>query len=187
MAMQKLGWVRRAAQVSMNDRINTTLLYREVQQFRQPWIWVVLLFSSLAALTAAATPFFVGSSWAQNWILNLILILFGIIFGILFPILFYIAALIAEVRTDGLYISFYPLLFAPILIPFNNIVRCQVRQYHPLREYGGWGIRYGSQGKAYNVSGDRGVQLELANGEKILIGSGNPEALVRAINVFTNL
>lgn len=185
--MQKLGWVRRAAQVSMNEQINTTLLYREVQQFRQLWIWIVLLFSSIAALTAAAMPFLVGSDWPENWILNLILILFGIIFGILFPILFYIAALIAEVRSDGLYLSFYPLLFAPILIPFENIVRCEVRTYHPLREYGGWGIRYGPKGKAYNVSGDRGVQLELANGERILIGSGNPEALIRAIKVFTNL
>jgi hypothetical protein len=32
---------------------------------------------------------------------------------------------------------------------------------------------------AYNVSGDRGVQLELKDGKNLLIGSQYPEELVR--------
>jgi len=39
------------------------------------------------------------------------------------------------------------------------------------------------KGKAYNVSGNRGVQLELLNGGRILIGSQKPEELVKAINL----
>ena len=40
------------------------------------------------------------------------------------------------------------------------------------REYGGWGIRGGLRGtKAYNVSGNRGVELMLADGRTVLIGS----------------
>jgi hypothetical protein len=38
-------------------------------------------------------------------------------------------------------------------------------------EYGGWGIKYGKMGKAYNVSGNRGVQLEFTDGKRLLIGS----------------
>jgi hypothetical protein len=34
---------------------------------------------------------------------------------------------------------------------------------------------------AYNVSGKEGVQLELANGKRILIGSQRAEELARAI------
>lgn len=172
-----------AAEVSMTDDIYATLLYREVQQFRQPWIWFVLLCSSLSALYAAVMPFCLDTSWEENAVINVILILFGIIFGIFFPLLFYTAKLITEVRTDGLYLSFYPLLFSRIKVPYENLVNTEVIHYHPLRDYGGWGIRYGPNGKAYNVSGDRGVLLELANSERILIGSHNPEQLARAIGL----
>jgi len=58
-----------------------------------------------------------------------------------------------------------------------------VLTYSPISDYGGWGIRYGSIGKAYNVSGNRGVQLELLNGERILIGSQKPEELAAAIDL----
>ena len=57
----------------------------------------------------------------------------------------------------------------------------EVRTYRPIREYGGYGIRYSSKGKAYNVSGDRGVQIELLNGERLLIGSQRADELWRAI------
>mgnify|MGYP001089165244 CR=1 FL=1 len=36
---------------------------------------------------------------------------------------------------------------------------------------------------AYNVSGDRGVQIELLNGKRLLIGSQQAEELLRAIQV----
>ena len=57
----------------------------------------------------------------------------------------------------------------------------QTRQYKPIREYGGWGIRYGRGGKAYNVSGNKAVQLVLKNGKRLLIGSQRPDKLVEAI------
>jgi hypothetical protein len=62
-------------------------------------------------------------------------------------------------------------------------VRWEARTYRPILEYGGWGIRYSpfGQGCAYNVSGNRGVQLELADGQRILIGSQRAEELARAI------
>ena len=57
----------------------------------------------------------------------------------------------------------------------------EVRTYSALREYGGWGIRWGLNGKAYNVGGNRGVQLELSNGELILIGSRKPDEFAEAL------
>ncbi|GIS68544.1 MAG: hypothetical protein CM1200mP8_1020 [Chloroflexota bacterium] len=49
-------------------------------------------------------------------------------------------------------------------------------------DYGGWGIRYGKNGKAYNVSGDRGVLLTFKNGSRVMIGSGEVDSLNSAIN-----
>jgi hypothetical protein len=55
------------------------------------------------------------------------------------------------------------------------------RVYRPIREYGGWGIRIGMAKKAYNVSGNRGVELEFEGGRKLLIGSSKPDQLASAI------
>ncbi|SDL02555.1 hypothetical protein SAMN04487898_11451 [Pedobacter sp. ok626] len=66
---------------------------------------------------------------------------------------------------------------------WDVIDKYYIRTYSPLGEYGGWGIRYSmsGQGMAYNVSGNKGLQLELNNGKKILIGTNNPTELEAAL------
>jgi hypothetical protein len=84
-----------------------------------------------------------------------------------------------RVEPDALYVRFPP--FVRRKIPYADIRSAEARQYSPLGEYGGWGIRYGRSGKAYNVSGNEGVQLELASGERLLIGSRRAAELADAI------
>jgi hypothetical protein len=75
------------------------------------------------------------------------------------------------------------------MLPFANrtiapaqIARWEARTYRPIREYGGWGVRFGPRGRAYNVSGTRGVELTLDNGKRVLIGSQHSEDLAAAIS-----
>lgn len=66
-------------------------------------------------------------------------------------------------------------------IPFAEIRRVHARTYRPLREFGGWGIRWGGRGRmAYNVSGNRGVEVELTDGRTVMVGSQSPDALAEA-------
>jgi hypothetical protein len=46
---------------------------------------------------------------------------------------------------------------------------------------GGCGVRRGTKGKAFNVSGNLGVKLNLAGGKHLLIGSQKPSELAQAI------
>jgi hypothetical protein len=48
--------------------------------------------------------------------------------------------------------------------------------------YGGWGIKRGIGGLAYNVSGNQGLQLVLTDGRKILIGTQKPEQFINAMS-----
>ncbi len=66
-------------------------------------------------------------------------------------------------------------------IPLKHVVRAYYREYSPLAEFGGWGIRFGTEGRAFNLRGNRGVQLELKSGRKVLIGSQRAEELAEAI------
>lgn len=66
-------------------------------------------------------------------------------------------------------------------IEFKEIANAEAVTYRPLRDYGGWGVRLGPKGKTYNMRGDRGVQLTLTNGGRVLIGSQRADELCRII------
>ena len=66
-------------------------------------------------------------------------------------------------------------------IPRSNIARAESVTYHPIREYGGWGIRGWGDDVALNARGNRGVRLTLTNRKRVLIGSQRPEALESAL------
>ena len=121
----------------------------------------------------------VGEPWGNNpgpdWMMWLLLILFGI--G--FPLAFYWMRLIVEVLDDSVSIHYVPLTRTIILL--SDIQDVEARTYKPLHEYGGWGVRRRSNRRAYNVSGNRGVELTLHDGRIVMIGSQKAEELALAI------
>jgi hypothetical protein len=99
------------------------------------------------------------------------------------PVLLVAVLLFLELRVTvqdaGVRIRMLP--FANRTIAPAQIARWEARTYRPIREYGGWGVRFGPRGRAYNVSGTRGVELTLANGKRVLIGSQRSDDLAAAI------
>ncbi len=164
---------------------NKQPVYREVQRFRQIWIWLIVLTVAGLIWYALITQLFLQRPFGNNPMPDGWLIIFWIIFSLGLPLFVFYCRLITEVREDGLYIRFFPFHLSFRKIAFNELKRCEVRTYNPIREYGGWGIRYGPKGQAYNVSGNQGVQLELVNGKRLLIGSQRPEELWQAIRSKT--
>ena len=69
--------------------------------------------------------------------------------------------------------QFFPFHFKSHTIRIKDINSFKAMKYSPLKEYGGWGIRFGFKGKAYNVSGNKGVKLFLTNGKNILFDTFN--------------
>jgi hypothetical protein len=53
--------------------------------------------------------------------------------------------------------------------------------YRPIRDYGGWGIRWGPGKLAYNVSGSEGVRIDRSDDRELLVGSRQPYDLARAM------
>jgi hypothetical protein len=110
-----------------------------------------------------------------------VMIMLWVIFGIFFPVLFYSLKLVTEVRYDALYVRYFPLQFHSHKISYGEIKNYEIRTYSALKEYGGYGIRYGKKGKAYNVYGNKGIQLEFQDGKRLLIGTQRPEELLQAL------
>ena len=158
-------------------------LYREIQYFRQLWLWALVLFISLLSIYGLIQQVILGIPFGSNPAPDAILVIIAVIFGLILPLFLYKTNLTIEVHSDGLYIRFFPFHLSFHKIATEDIKRFEVHTYSPIKEYGGWGIRYGRNGKAYNVSGNRGVQLELSNSKQLLIGSQKPEELAEALNL----
>lgn len=158
-----------------------TVLFKEVQRFRQWWLWVIVLSAPGICLYAIIQQMVFDKPFGDEPVSNATLIVIAIAFGLPLPALFYVVNLTTEVRPDGLYVRYFP--FHPRFhkIAFDTIARYEARTYSPLKEFGGWGIRWGKASKAYNVSGNRGVQLEFKSGKKLLIGSKRADELAVAI------
>lgn len=166
------------------------ILFEEVQRFRQGWIWAITLPSSLLVLGIFAygvyKQIFLGRPWGDRPMSDARLILtaiFGSALAVGLPWLFHAMKLVVRVAGGYLQVRFFP--FVNRRVPLEQVAHREARIYHPLREYGGWGIRYGGRprGWAYTVSGNSGVQIELKNGERLLIGSRRADELVEALTI----
>ena len=143
--------------------------FYETQQFRQLWVWTIILLVMFALIT----PIFFG---VIGIILSIVLVSFS--FGFIF--LFWKMKLITTIKEDGINIIFVP--FTNFIIPFSKIKYYKIREYRPIIEYGGWGIRFNKSGKAYTVFGTTGLQISLLNGKEILIGTQRPDPLLESLN-----
>ncbi len=156
-------------------------LFIEIQRFKQKWIWFAVIACSGPIWYGFICQIILGKSLGDKPAPDILLWLFFLLFGIGLPWFMFSLKLIVQVKKDGLHIQFFPL--KKFLLNITDIKSYKYREYKPIKEYGGWGIKYSSKhGKAYNVSGNKGVQLEITNNKKILIGSQDPHKLINAID-----
>lgn len=163
-------------------------IFREVQRFRysHTWMAIAALFTVSAAGLAWVLLVRTGAVEARPDLhletsrLEVSLAVLTVMVGAAF-LLLHVARLTTEVREDGLYVRFYPFHSVFQKIPLDQVRSFQATTYRPIRDYGGYGIRYGWRSKAYNVSGNRGVKVEYAGGRTLLIGSQKAEQLAQAL------
>jgi hypothetical protein len=151
-------------------------LFVEQQRFLPRQLGLALLAGVAAFAIWAVTS--IGPLQAREWT--------PLMVGVGILLLFHLLELTVTVRPTEIDIRFRPLTRRRI--PFVALRSCEARTYRPLREYGGWGVRRSWKGGwAYNVRGNRGVQLQLEDGTSILIGSQRADELAAAIQSAAGL
>jgi len=144
--------------------------FHEEQSFSSVWMWLVVVVAIGVMVPIASRG--------------------GVSIALFVPVLLFCAMagwflylkLVTEVRDDVLELRFRGMLVDRV-IPLSEIAEHEARRYRPIGDFAGWGIRWSLFGKgmAYNVSGDRGVQLVLRNGSRVLVGSQRADELAAAI------
>lgn len=144
--------------------------FNEKQNFISKW-WYLLL----PVAVVACLPFFTDDATRQDSVEMYIPLLVCAFVIMLFSVL----NLHTRVDEKAVSVRFRPLQLRERRIAWDEIRSARVVKYNPLVEYGGWGIRKGwrKSKRAYNVSGNMGLELELANGDKLMIGTRLPEQL----------
>lgn len=151
------------------------LIYQETQKMTQAWIWLPLLAimgTWLWAITHFAT---VGNDLNGNTISIPALLVLGII-PVSLLTLFYFVELKTVLAGDVLEIQLNP--FMTERIHSSEIVRTELITYGFI----GYGYRFSKQyGTVFNAKGTTGILIYKNRGEKVLIGTQQPEALQQAI------
>ncbi len=164
--------------------MKTKIEFFEVQKQTQKWVWFLVMFLLLLNVYAIfqqvilGIPF--GNHPAPNW--GLFLITFLII---LLVLALFVLRLETVINENGVSFRFFPFQKQFRQYSWNEIEKSYIRIYRPIKEYGGWGIRtsfIGDNGKAFNMSGNIGLQLELKNGKRILIGTQKGNEISRLLS-----
>ena len=145
------------------------MVFEERQRFRQKYLWLFLILFSLGSV-------FYLYHLNDFDAIGSILVILSTVFA-----LFYFAELRTRVDEDGVQINFFPFHLSDRKIGFEEIERFSSEEYSPVKEFGGWGLRWRPGKFAYNVSGNRGVRIIKNNGKELMIGSQSPEELEKAI------
>jgi len=151
-------------------------VFKEEQAFRQWWILLIL------GIALIGTSFPLFRSYKNSDLSISGFIGFGLV--VLVLILFWTLRLHTKIDSTGIKTSFEPLNFFRKKFKWNEISKCYVRKYAPIREYGGWGIRGSGKSKAYNVSGNIGIQIITKDQKKFLIGTNKPEEAKRVLKRY---
>ena len=151
------------------------VLYHEVQAFRQWPAGLLLAMPPAAMIFIACRQIVWHRPWGNPPTSN-----GGLMFLSVLLVLVYVrlitVRLVTDLRPEELQVRLRG-LFRRRKIPLGEVRTARTVEYDAIRDFGGYGIRSGRRGRAYTARGNKGVELELRDGRKILIGSQQPTEL----------
>lgn len=163
------------------------VLFCERQRFKQIWLWIILLCINIYLIDRTVREFIMAEQFGGIPMSDTGLVISTII-TLLVTLLIAITRLDTMIKNDGFYVRFFPFHLKYRKHPWNTISQIFVRKYDPLSEYGGWGYRLGwfGKGKAFNISGNQGIQLVFTDGSKLLIGTNRPNEVRESLDRIEN-
>ena len=156
------------------------VLFYEKQRLTQWWLWLILVVVQLVPISLNFRKLYLTGLTDKPEILFSTVGTWLIVF-VLSLLLIYSIKLETRITEKGVYVRMFPLGFSFKFYPFSNMVAYYVRKYHPVREYGGWGYKGRHNNRSLSIRGDRGLQLEFPNGNKLLIGTQKHQELLEVL------
>ena len=61
-------------------------------------------------------------------------------------------------------------------VSLDSVTKAEVLKYDP-NDYGGWGVKGNENTRVFNTSGDKGILLIFKSGQRLLLGTHQPDSL----------
>jgi hypothetical protein len=149
---------------------NEKRLFYERQRIKQWWIWIILSIAPAVFLCALFLLVLFDIEFGNNPAG-----IYGLSIGLSLTSVFFIAFLFVRMETiiddQGISLKYRPFHRTYKFYAFEDVDKAFIREYNPVLEYGGWGLRGVHGDKVYNVSGKLGLQLVFKDRTKLLIGT----------------
>jgi hypothetical protein len=146
---------------------------RPIYKESTPWPgWILIVFWGTIAL-AMATVADVGGSVRSDRILGAL-----VVGGVALAVHWLVAGLSVRLHRDVMVVGIGSSGLISKRIAYQDIEDTESVRYHPLRDFGGWGIRFAKDGRrAWTARGDQAVVLHLSDGTRLYVGSDRPHRL----------
>lgn len=157
-----------------------TKLFIEQQRFSQRIFKIILALISLVFVFAFVQQVIFDKPFGVRPMSNTG-ILAALLFLAIFNLLFYNMKLVTTIDEDAISVRFYPFHFFPKRFEWSQLSDVIVRQYNPLKEYGGWGLRGFGKRSVMTVSGSWLIEVVFVNNQSLLIGTCKPQEAEEAL------
>jgi hypothetical protein len=152
-------------------------LFQEKQRFTQWWLWAII---TIGLLTGSYSVYM---QYVEGAISKNIFFIYTLFEAAI--LLFFVSLrLQTTITKDEIQVLFFPFHWKKRKYPFSTIKKMEVITYSPIGDYGGWGVRFSKNGKAFNVKGNKGLKLYFNNRKPLLIGTQKPEELQKCIQTI---
>jgi hypothetical protein len=116
---------------------------------------------------------------------NLVFFNISILFLILLFIIFKVFRLDTKYNNNGISYRFFPWHFKDKVIKWTDIESVTFKSIRPLRDFGGYGIRFRYNTWAYIVKGNQAIEIKCKNkAHLILLGIQNKERVLHTLQKY---
>ena len=128
---------------------SSQIIFKERQTFSRLWFLLILFLVPVLVYTKFQGE---GVDFVD------LLISISVIVGL--SVLFVFSKLETTITYNEIQYRLFPFQWNMRKISKDQIAEAFVRKYSPLFEYGGWGLRWGINGKAINIRGNMGILFD---------------------------
>jgi hypothetical protein len=145
--------------------VRRSIQFSEVQQFRQAWLWYLLVSSSLVSLLPVIVIASTGNEplWEGLAAIGAILLITGINLSA-----FYITRLEISMNDEGIAYRWWPFFRRHTTINWKDVEFVSMHKYSAM-QFGAH--RHKELGRVHNVDGNQGYRVVLHNGKKYYFGT----------------
>jgi hypothetical protein len=159
---------------------NETIHFLETQRLTTWWLWLIIIGLNILFAWIFVQQVILGTPVGNSPASDMQVILFFALM-LFFTAVFLAVRLLTVIDQDGIRVMLFPFHFRYRIFRWKDIDRIRIVRYSPMADYGGWGIRWGRKGTAYNLSGNIGFYIDFSNGKSVLIGTCKPSELHQAL------